>query len=134
MAQRKYKKILLAKIIMHEEVEGFIQAKQGYQQSPQSSKRKSTLEKWFRNGHDNSLGYHFLPSYSDFSGGFIDFQDMVSLTADSFEGNYEKVATVTSQFAKDIAARFTLYYARQGQPNLNSDLIIQGLNLEVQHI
>ncbi|MED0958219.1 hypothetical protein [Bacillus paramycoides] len=131
MAQGKYKKILLSRILNHEDLEGFKQARTGYIEN-QSKGKRSALEKWFRNGHDSSLGYHFLPSYSDFPGGFIDFQDVVSLSQETVIAEYEKIATVTNQFAKDISSRFTLYYARQGQPNLNSDLIIKMLCGELQ--
>ncbi|AFQ16710.1 hypothetical protein P9Y62_12460 [Bacillus thuringiensis] len=128
MAQSKYKKILLCKISKTNNVAGFVDAKDKYLSS-QSNSKKSALEKWFRNGHSDSIGYHFLPPYSDFEGGFIDFQDIITIDPEvaSFSEEYAKIATVTSQFAKDISSRFTLYYARQGQPNLNSDLIINSL-------
>ncbi|MDZ3954829.1 response regulator [Bacillus thuringiensis] len=128
MAQSKYKKILLCKISEPNNIVGFVDAKDKYL-SNQSNTRKSALEKWFRNGHSDSIGYHFLPPYSDFEGGFIDFQDIITVDpeVEGFNDEYVKIATVTSQFAKDISSRFTLYYARQGQPNLNSELIINSL-------
>ncbi|MEI5948887.1 hypothetical protein WBS58_26970 [Bacillus albus] len=128
MAQSKYKKILLCKISETNNVVEFVDAKDKYLTN-QSKSRKSTLEKWFRNGHSDSIGYHFLPPYSDFEGGFIDFQDIITVDPEvkGFNEEYGKIATVTSQFAKDISSRFTLYYARQGQPNLNSELIINSL-------
>lgn len=135
MAQAKYKKILLAKILRKEELEAFIDAKEKFLTNPDSKTKKSSLEKWFRNGHDNSLGYHYLPPYSDFSGGFIDFQDLKTINPSDevFKENFNKIATVTNQFSKDISSRFTLYYARQGQPNLNSEIIIRSLLSEVEH-
>lgn len=125
MAQGKCKRVLLAKITKYDEVEKFMDSKNGYFSNVASTNKKKSLEQWFRNGHKDGLGYHFLPSYTDFSGGLIDFQDIQSIDVANI--SLEKVATVTSQFAKDISSRFTLYYARQGQPNLNSEMIINAL-------
>jgi hypothetical protein len=136
MAQLKYKKILLCKILKTEDVEEFISSRDKYLLNTESSNKKSSLEKWFRNGHSESIGYHFLPSYSDFDGGFIDFQDIITVDTriEGFTVNYEKIATVTSQFAKDISSRFTLYYARQGQPNLNAEIIINSLSKQPEPV
>ncbi|MED0680265.1 hypothetical protein P4S83_18325 [Aneurinibacillus thermoaerophilus] len=132
MAQKKYQKILLAEIISHDSVAGFADAKSKYSTNLSKSK-KDSLAKWLRNGHADSIGYHFLPPYSDFPGGFVDFQSVFSINPQEEEFNhiYEKIATVSGQFAKDISSRFTLYYARQGQPNLNSDLIIDTMITEL---
>jgi hypothetical protein len=127
MAQKKYKNILIARILKFDELTDFMSEKLSYIESP-SSKKRGKLEKWFRNAHSNSLGYHFLPAYSDFLGGFIDFQDIKSVKPE--DGEFTKVATVTNQFAKDISSRFTLYYARQGQPNLNSEIIFSSFSQE----
>ncbi|WP_428912077.1 hypothetical protein [Niallia sp. Krafla_26] len=134
MAQEKYKKILLSKILKQEEVEGFVRARDNYIEKPESQNKKSSLEKWFRNGHQESSGYHFLPPYSNFRGGFIDFQDILSVDPRADNFNFSKVATVTNQFAKDISSRFTSYYARQGQPNLNSQIIINSIKLETESV
>lgn len=123
MAQGKCKKVLLARINEYDNVEKFMSSKERYLGNTESSKKKQVLEQWFRNGHSDGLGYHFLPSYSDFPGGLIDFQDVQTIDYDKIE--LIKIATVTSQFAKDISSRFTSYYARQGQPSLNSELIIR---------
>ena len=32
--------------------------------------------------------------------------------------NYERIASISSPFLKDVISRYSLYYARQGQPNL----------------
>lgn len=130
MAQKKSRRILLAKITKYDEVEKFMDSKNSYFDNVDSSKKKKSLEQWFRNGHKDGLGYHFLPSYTDFPGGLIDFQDIQSIDVTSIK--LDKVATVTSQFAKDISSRFTLYYARQGQPNLNSDFIIDALTKKIE--
>lgn len=83
--------------------------------------------------------YHFLPMFADIfpqdsDGYVIDFQNlqMVQLGLDlnqtynnieqyikareQFIVKYERVASIASPFLKDIIARFSHYYARQGQP------------------
>jgi len=40
---------------------------------------------------------------------------------------YDRVASVDEPFLKDIIARFTSYYARQGSPNLDMDIILKTL-------
>ncbi|WP_290749406.1 hypothetical protein [Exiguobacterium sp. UBA3968] len=138
MAQEKYSKVLLAKITNFEDVSGFSSTKQQFFDAMKQytdsemdvpkkvTKSRDELARWFRNGHSNSLGYHFIPPYSDFPGGFIDFQQLVSISPDDFP--YQKILTVSSQFSKDVSSRFSLYYARQGQPNLNPDTIINILS------
>lgn len=83
--------------------------------------------------------YHFLPMFADIfpqnsDGYVVDFQDLkivqsgLDLTQsyndiktyikarDKFIIEYERVASISSPFLKDIIARFSHYYARQGQP------------------
>lgn len=125
MAQNKFRNLLICKVVSFTDVELFSNEKTAYLDTP-STKKKSNLEKWFRNSHSNSLSYHFLPEYSDFPGGFLDFQNIRSVNVE--DGEYIKIATVTNQFAKDISGRFTMYYARQGQPNLNSEMIFNSFS------
>ena len=77
--------------------------------------------------------YHFLPTFDILDDDYIiDFQDisiveigvitktvyteyLVEREANIKE--YQKIASIASPFLKDIIARFSAYYARQGQPN-----------------
>lgn len=77
--------------------------------------------------------YHFLPKFDIIDDNYvIDFQyiQIVDIGTDKKtdyteylkerEKNireYKKIASVSSPFLKDIVARFSAYYARQGQPN-----------------
>ena len=77
--------------------------------------------------------YHFLPKFNIIDNDYvIDFQLLTSIDIGTDEKSeyskylkerekyiisYTKLASVASPFLKDIIARFSAYYARQGQPN-----------------
>lgn len=78
--------------------------------------------------------YHFLPKFNIINDEYvIDFQDIstVKIGSETNSGNanylidreknikkYKPIASLSSPFLKDVIARFSSYYARQGQPNL----------------
>lgn len=81
--------------------------------------KKKDLEKQINGLKTNSqsLSTHYLPETDFFVGGFIDFQKTSSISK-SAVSEYDRILTISSEFIKDIIARFSHYYARQGQPNL----------------
>lgn len=93
---------------------------------------KDKVKKWGEDGikalvkNSGSLRYHFLPPCNSFKGGFIDFQQIFSEKNDSVVNiKYKKVSSISSKFVKDIIARFSNYYARQGQPDINFDEMVE---------
>lgn len=64
--------------------------------------------------------YHLLPPCKIFKGGLIDFQMVNSVDKNEFQKTKEIIASINPAFSKDIQARFSHYYGRQGQPQLNS--------------
>ena len=68
------------------------------------------------------LQYHYVPKINSL-GGFIDFQDISVINKADVESNYDKIASVTNNFRKEIVARFSHYYMRQGQPCFIPDKI-----------
>lgn len=68
--------------------------------------------------------YHLLPPCQLFSGGLIDFQLINSISQEDFHEGASVIASINPVFHKDIQARFSHYYGRQGQPQLNKDNII----------
>lgn len=64
--------------------------------------------------------YHFLPKIEKFAGGFINFQSINAITETEINNEFSIIGKVTAPFIKDIIARFSSYYARQGQPEINS--------------
>lgn len=69
-------------------------------------------------GNNADLKYYYLPDSKLVSGGLINFQKLFSVKVADLVG-YEKEATIASQFVKDIVAKFSYYYSRQGSPDFN---------------
>lgn len=68
------------------------------------------------------LYLHYLPPTKHFSGGVINFRKIETLHPDAFSDTFEKpFMQISAAFLKDIVARFSSYYARQGQPEFDSD-------------
>ncbi|UPK52838.1 response regulator (plasmid) [Bacillus sp. H8-1] len=123
MAQTKAKDVTIARI---EKVENdyILNLKRSIQKSTEEGalSKQIELENLLKNS--GSLKYHFLPSCSCFEGGFINFQKVQSVRYKSLNVKYSRVASVTDRFAKDIIARFSSYYSRQGQPDFNTSKIL----------
>lgn len=60
--------------------------------------------------------FHYLPEFNIMTNNIIDFQNIITISKDDING-FERKASISSPFLKDIIARFSAYYARQGQPN-----------------
>ena len=86
-----------------------------------SNNKKGELEKAFKN--NKSDYYHWLPKTDSFEGGFLNFRKLVALESDEFDGKFKTPPKVqiSPSFVKDIVARFSSYYARQGQPEIDFD-------------
>jgi len=69
--------------------------------------------------------YHLLPPCQFFSsGGLVDFQSIRSVAKSDFADGVTIIASINPVFSKDIQARFSQYYGRQGQPQLKKDDLI----------
>lgn len=86
-----------------------------------SGSAERELEKYINN---SKARFHLLPPCKLFPGGLVDFQMIRSVTKESFLESSSVVASINPAFNKDIQARFSHYYGRQGQPQLNKDNII----------
>lgn len=62
--------------------------------------------------------YYFLPPSSNFEGGLVNFQELESVESSNIGERFDIVAAVNSQFLKDIVAKFSFYYSRQGAPEI----------------
>ncbi|MGD2084835.1 MAG: hypothetical protein PVH61_01505 [Candidatus Aminicenantes bacterium] len=78
-----------------------------------------------------SLNYHFLPPVPNFEGGFINFRKLKSLKPKEIKKQFKIIGKVTTPFLKDIIARFSTYYARQGQPEFEMTQICDALRFPV---
>jgi len=91
----------------------------GRRQVAEDKKKKAEddLKRLFRNNY--SPKYYFLPPSRNFEGGLINFQDLESVEhPGTMSDRFDIIATVNSQFLKDIVARFAFYYSRQGAPEI----------------
>ncbi len=137
LANSKTKEILFAEIKNFEEVQSFNdilrkcldQRNQGIEISKGN---KNKIAQWSRNSYQDSMRYHFLPKVSFFRGGFIDFRSLTTLEYDNQNNqfkdrNLKKLGVITDVFKRDIVARFSSYYQRQGQPSFDTNSILEKL-------
>lgn len=76
---------------------------------------------------NNIPKYHFLPEYKSIPAGLIDFQLLKSVKKDDIANYFIRTTSVNNNFTKDIVARFSFYYSRQGSPDFNFDEIYDSL-------
>jgi hypothetical protein len=80
----------------------------------------------FRNTYDHF--HHWLPKTALFLGGFINFRKLSTLTKDDFGREFDPPQIqISPSFVKDVVSRFSSYYARQGQPDIDCKDIISAL-------
>lgn len=127
MAQGKAKNVVLAEIESHSEGVLNDNINLGKKTSEDASKKKKIneakdiLTKIISNSYSNR--YHYLPKVHGVEGGLINFQKLLSEKYNELDSKFERIASINSSFAKDIIARFSAYYARQGAPDLEAEKI-----------
>ena len=84
-------------------------------------KAKDTITKYITNS--GSPQYYYLPDTSVVDGGIINFQRLSTVKYSEMQ-KFEKSATITSSFVKDIIAKFSFYYSRQGSPDFDFDKLL----------
>lgn len=68
---------------------------------------------------------HWLPETSFFEGGFLNFRKLSSYKNKDFKRMFDKPSIqISPSFVKDVVARFSAYYARQGQPDIDFEHFI----------
>ena len=117
---RNADKIILAKLIEFNqiaEVNAYIET--------QSNTKRKEVKRYVKNTKKER--YYYLPSFGSRIPGFlIDFQDINRINTDEIN-IYNRVASVDEPFLKDIIAKFTAYYARQGSPDFDVESIMEKL-------
>lgn len=106
------------------------------------NKKAKDLFDRFKNNNQGA-NFHYLPEFNAIETDYlIDFQNLVVVNIgedkiekikgeskedffqryltnrETFIVDFERIASISSPFLKDIIAKFSAYYARQGQPNL----------------
>ncbi|MGB5685231.1 MAG: hypothetical protein WBM35_05435, partial [Candidatus Electrothrix sp.] len=88
------------------------------------AKKENKLKNIFRNNYTEY--FHWLPKTGYFDGGFINFRKISTYTTDGFETTcHHPHIQISPHFVKDILSRFSSYYARQGQPDIDRNKIIE---------
>ena len=85
--------------------------------------RKRSKENRLRDVFNNNYTdyYHWLPETDFFDGGILNFRKLTSLNKDCFDEKFAKPEIqISPSFVKDIVSRFSSFYARQGQPDIDS--------------
>lgn len=128
LAQSKAKDILLVSIEpINETIAGekIVIIKKGKLEDEKLEEAHLVLQKLIHNAYSNK--YHFLPEYKDIVGGLINFQKLQSFRFKDFENRFTRIASINAGFTKDIVARFSYYYSRQGSPDFETDELIDSL-------
>lgn len=86
-------------------------------QAKQNKKGHTTLKENLERNKKGS--YHFLPRTEFFEGGYLDFEALTSVPKAGFQEQFnDPFLQVSPAFIKDIIARFSSHFGRQGQPTL----------------
>jgi len=90
-------------------------------------KRKKKLSEVSANNY--TLYNHWLPKTNFFAGGFVNFRKVQSVKKEEFTTQYDLYEVqVSPHFMKDITSRFSAYYARQGQPDIDKSFFLKSFN------
>jgi ActR/RegA family two-component response regulator len=117
--KRNADKIILAKLIRFDRMPEICEYI-----GEQSKNNEKEVKKYIMNKKGR---YHYLPSFGSRIPGFIiDFQDINQINPAELD-TFDRVASIDEPFLKNIISRFTSYYARQGSPDLDIDIILKRL-------
>lgn len=89
------------------------------QGATKKEKRDKALKEALKN--NRNLYHHWLPGFKDaFEGGMLNFRKVFSANQNTLEENYTGAGVrIASPYIKDIVCRFSTYYSRQGQPDID---------------
>ena len=83
---------------------------------------KNNKKRRERLANNNRQYRHWLPPTDFFEGGVVNFRKLKTLHEKDFKEQFETPSIQISPFfVKDIVSRFSSYYARQGQPDIDSE-------------
>jgi CheY-like chemotaxis protein len=90
-------------------------------------KRQDKLKNICGNNHTNY--FHWLPRTSFADGGFVNFRKLTTLSKSECEESFSApVVQISPPFVKDIVSRFSSFYARQGQPDIDSRYFVNQMS------
>lgn len=127
LAQNKAKCVTLAEVEPF--TSGIINEKKNIIKKDSNGEKKKEaediLKKIFNNNYSNK--YYFLPYSEIYPGGLVNFQKLSSCKLESIEDEFEISAKIAHQFVKDIIAKFSNYYSRQGSPDFYEEQIYRDI-------
>lgn len=86
--------------------------------------RKDCVKKFLANSFTEY--YHWLPSTASFTGGLVNFRRITTFTPEEVHSKFSRAGVqISPPFVKDMIARFSGFYARQGQPDIDSKSILK---------
>lgn len=118
----KTDRILLVNIEQEDNImdEALKEIKKMRNNNRKKEKMKEKIEEVFKNNY--TYYYHWLPKTDAFAGGFLNFRKLKALDEDCFSEKFGKpIIQISPSFVKDIVSRFSSFYARQGQPDIESE-------------
>mgnify|MGYP005750253911 CR=1 FL=1 len=89
--------------------------------SDNASKREKALDQIIKGMNPKFL---FFPDYMDIDAGIVNLQNLKTVDKTTY-ASYERVATVSRDYLKEIQSRFSSYYARPGQPDLDKRELVK---------
>lgn len=119
---RSADKVLLVKTKLLTECKEF----KTYQQT-QNNDNKSKLEKLINSGKSDR--YFFLPKVPFIENRVIDFQLNNTITYDDLTTGFERIAKLDSPFAQSMTSSYIRYYNRIGFPDIDTEYVINHLNI-----
>jgi hypothetical protein len=93
-----------------------------------AEKKKDRIKEVIKNNYKGHL--HWIPDVAFFGGGFINFRKIDGIDKETLEKrfNLPPQIQIAPHLIKNILARFSSYYARQGQPDLDFKEISKNLH------
>ena len=84
---------------------------------------KPRLKKALRN--NETTFHHCLPKTGFFEGGFLNFRKLCTVGTEELTNRFQTPPTIqiAPSFIKDVISRFSTYYARQGQPDVDVNTV-----------
>lgn len=95
-----------------------------------TGKKINKFNPLFQNSNDDKdcIRYHWLPNTKNFEGGIVNFTMPMSWPYEEFFSKYDlEPFRIARPFVKNILARFSSYYARQGQPDVGKNELLSNI-------
>ena len=88
---------------------------------------KASFSQFLNSGKSDR--FFFLPGTPFMSNRVIDFQDKTTADYSSLKTDFERIAKLDSPFAQSMTSSFIRYYNRIGFPDIDTDYVINHLEL-----